>query len=227
MTHKHYIYVYLDPIKSGSYEYSECCFGNEPFYIGLGSGNRDTAHMRKSNLVNDPNKHKTNKIKKLLENNQQPIIKRIFTNLTFEEACKIEKTLIKSIGRNDLGKGPLTNMSNGGEGYTGPKSDEHKRKLSIAHLGKTVIWSQESLRKRAESRKRNHKGYDLESRLKISTTRIERGVAAGNKNPAFRHDIDDNKILELRNNGMSLRQIAKIFNTTHRTISGRLKRCHI
>lgn len=219
---KHYVYVYLDPTKPGNFNYLENNFNFEPFYIGVGSGNRDTAHLRKSNLQNDPNKHKTNKLKKLLNNNSRPIIKRIYINLSFVDALTIEKNLIKHIGRNDLGYGPLVNLTNGGEGTTGPKTEEHKQKLSKSHIGKKVVLSKESLIKRANSRKQNHKGYDLQMREKASKTRIERGVAKGNKNPAFTHDINIDEVVKLYKNGHSYRKIAKQFNTTHATISQKI-----
>jgi len=220
---KHYIYIYLDPRKPGNFCYQENYFDFEPFYVGVGSGSRDTAHLRKSNLKNDPNKHKTNKIKKILSCEMRPIVVHIKENLLFQDALELEKQLISQIGRNDLVLGPLTNLTNGGEGYTGPKTEAHKQKLSKARLGKTVVLSKESLQKRSLSRKQNHRGYDQTMREAISKTRKERGVAKGNKNPAFRNDINNNQIKQLREEGYSLRKIAVLFDTSHRTISERLK----
>jgi hypothetical protein len=43
-----YVYVYLDPRKSGRYSYEVSCvsFLFEPFYVGKGIGERSRAHLR-------------------------------------------------------------------------------------------------------------------------------------------------------------------------------------
>lgn len=74
-----YCFVY------GLYESSS----EEPFYIGKGSGYRDTSHLKPS-AWKDPI-HSTNpflyfKIKSLMELGKTIVIKRISTGLTNEEA---------------------------------------------------------------------------------------------------------------------------------------------
>lgn len=58
------------------------------------------------------------------------IVDKLFENLSWKEACNIEKILIKSIGRINLKTGPLCNMTEGGEGivnYRGPNGETSSR----------------------------------------------------------------------------------------------------
>ena len=98
--------------------------------------------------------------------------------LSWEEACEMEKKLIKEYGRADLGKGKLVNMTDGGDGINNyshseetrkrmgnrkgrcmkgelnpqfgkPLSEEHKLKISLAKSGKKQ--SIEHIKNRLES----------------------------------------------------------------------------
>jgi len=117
---KFYVYVYLDPRKKSNYKYGEFEFDFEPFYVGKGSGFRDKCHLNEYNL-NFISSYKNNKIKKILSENLSPIIIRVKKNLLENDAFNLEVELIRLIGRNDLGLGPLTNLTNGGDGISGYK----------------------------------------------------------------------------------------------------------
>ncbi len=120
-----YVYAYLDPRKPGKYIYGRYEFDHEPFYIGKGKGNRLLEHMR---LYNGGNKHKNNKIKKIIKNNKNPIIIKLFENLSEKMSLEIEKNSIELIGRKDKKIGPLLNYTDGGEGISGYKfTDEYKK----------------------------------------------------------------------------------------------------
>lgn len=59
--------------------------------------------------------------------------------LTNEYACEVEKTLIKAIGRFDLGEGPLVNFTDGGDGaWRRVLSQAEKDANSKRHRGKVV-----------------------------------------------------------------------------------------
>ena len=59
---------------------------------------------------------------------------------TREEAAQMEQDLICQYGRLDLGTGMLRNLTDGGEGVTGPKSAEHKAAIGDAIRGRDCTW---------------------------------------------------------------------------------------
>jgi len=109
----YYVYIYLDPRKPGNYKYGECKFDHEPFYVGKGVGHRwKNIKWNRTNYF----KNKINKIKKL---GLEPIILKLYKDLSENKSLILEKKLINSIGRKDLNNGPLINMTNGGDGSSG------------------------------------------------------------------------------------------------------------
>lgn len=109
MTDEFYVYGYFDA-QDGT-----------PFYIGKGKGSRLYHHLKEAVNPNtkDKNKHKIRKIKKHISYGTNPVIEIIDGGLSESVAFELEEFLIKTIGRADLGNGPLTNMSDGGEGLVG------------------------------------------------------------------------------------------------------------
>lgn len=98
---RHYVYVLSRPCRT-------------PFYVGKGIGDRALAHER--DAINTSLKsHKLNVIRALHAAGH-----RIGYTLEFMEseaaALSRERFLIAQYGRYDLGHGPLTNMTDGGEG---------------------------------------------------------------------------------------------------------------
>lgn len=111
-----YVYLLLDPRKKGIYSYGIYTFQYEPFYVGKGSNNRYSHHFNKRS--ERYNKHKFYKIKNIKEETGNfPIVKKIKCDSDID-AFELECFLIKLIGRNDLSKGPLTNLTNGGDGVS-------------------------------------------------------------------------------------------------------------
>lgn len=140
-----YVYAYLDPRKPGDYKYEEFSFNFEPFYIGkgyVGRQNRMKEHLREAYTNYDirigKRNFKCSKIRKIKkETNLKPIIVKVKKNINEKEAFDLEIKLISLIGRFNLGKGPLTNLTNGGEGASGCIwTEERKRKLSKRVSGK-------------------------------------------------------------------------------------------
>lgn len=128
MENKYYVYIYLNPIKNGKFIYDEYCFDFEPFYIGKGSGYRFISHLKK--YVNAKcNKHKMSKINKIIKEGFEPIIIKVCDNLNEKDSFLLEKKLIRLIGREDLGEGPLTNKTDGGEGINNIFFTEERKKL--------------------------------------------------------------------------------------------------
>lgn len=107
----HFVYVYYD--------------GTTPFYVGMGSQNRHLDHIKYARraianaVPRNKLSHKLNKIINLLLKQSEPRIEFAEKNLTVEAAKSLEIQLISEFGRADLGLGPLTNLTNGGDGVIG------------------------------------------------------------------------------------------------------------
>jgi len=119
-----YVYIYLDPRKSGVYKYGSYEFEYEPFYIGKGKNER-------WKYINNRSDYFKNKINKIKESKLEPIVIKLKENLDEDSSFILEKKLIKLIGRKDLNEGSLLNFTDGGEGGSGYVcSDETKNKHS-------------------------------------------------------------------------------------------------
>jgi len=128
MKNKSYVYVYLDPRKSGKFIYEEYEFDHEPFYIGKGSGKRCYNHITRM-LEKRYNPIKGNKISRIQkECLKDPIIIKFKDGLSHKDAYLLEEDMIKTIGRIDKNTGPLTNLTDGGDGVSNV-SDKTKQKL--------------------------------------------------------------------------------------------------
>lgn len=99
---KFYTYIYSDPSRN-----------NEPIYVGKGQNKRAWDHLRikrKSPFIQ--------RLQFMKKNNIEPQIE-IINALDESHAFLMEECLIQIIGRKDLGKGPLLNLTDGGEGASG------------------------------------------------------------------------------------------------------------
>jgi len=127
----YYVYILLNPLKPGNYFYGELLLDYEPFYVGKGKNSRAEEHMKQTALDKDVNRMKANLIKSIINKGKNVIIVKIEKNLEENYAFELEIKLIKIIGRKDLKLGPLTNLTDGGEGSSGRiASIETKHKIS-------------------------------------------------------------------------------------------------
>lgn len=104
------LYFHINPVK------------NEVFYVGIGNYKRPYVIKCRSDFWN-----KT-------VNKYGYEIKIINTELSWKEACELEKEWIKKIGRRDLKEGPLVNLTDGGEGNNN-FSDVILKKMSNTKSG--------------------------------------------------------------------------------------------
>lgn len=131
---KYYVYVYLNTLRPGNFNYENFLFDYEPFYVGKGKDDRMYHHLNK---VKNTCKYKSNSkfsiIEECIKNNTDPIIIKLFDNLTEDDSLIKENEIIKKIGRLDLNTGPLTNKNDGGlkpqDNYH--HDDNAKMKISI------------------------------------------------------------------------------------------------
>jgi len=112
---KFYTYIYKDPSRN-----------NEIIYVGKGNGRRAYVHLKRKD------KHPmTQRIQYMKKNGVEPIIEFLCKNVDEEFALFCEEEAISHYGRKDLYRGPLLNLTNGGESETG-------RKLSQTQLEKRI-----------------------------------------------------------------------------------------
>lgn len=172
-----YIYHYCDP-ESGT-----------PFWVGKGKGRRAFCHLNNCKRLCDSsyNTFFYRKLRKMLLSDINPDIKIVRDQLEEKEALDLEMSDIKRIGRRDQGKGPLTNLTDGGEGASGfTHSEEAKQRMSKAHLGK--ILSKETRqrmsevhmgKKHTEETKQKigkiHKGKVISEKTKQRMSKVQKG----------------------------------------------------
>lgn len=135
----YYAYIYYDSARD-----------NEPIYVGKGNGNRAWKHLKRKDM------HPfTQRLAYMRNNGIVPVI-GLYSGLDEELAYLIEEELIAKIGRKDLGKGPLLNLTDGGDGAYGtthrigkehrlkinaslkglPKSEIHRKRIGAAGRGR-------------------------------------------------------------------------------------------
>jgi hypothetical protein len=161
---KFYTYIYYDPDRN-----------NEPFYVGKGLWDRIWSHFTRRD------KHPvTNRVSLIKRNNRIPIV-GIYAGLTEIESLDLEIQLIKDIGRKDLGKGPLLNLTDGGESGTHNKgrkrsektrkkmSESAKKRIRTDEMKEKIRQTQKSKPPRAE-----HIRKKISEGMKNSTKRIGR-----------------------------------------------------
>ena len=121
------------------YTYAYLRVDRTPYYIGKGCKNRINVDRGKP-------------CKKPKDKSRIIFLKQ---NLTEEEAFKHEIYMIAVFGRKDLGTGILHNKSDGGDGASGAvRSEETRRKISEAKLGKKKRPYSEEYKKQMSERMR-------------------------------------------------------------------------
>lgn len=114
-----YTYIYRDPSRN-----------NEPIYIGKGQNRRAYYHLKLKGVSPF-----ISRLKYMNKNNIIPSIE-IINALDESHSFLMEECLINIIGRKDLSKGPLLNLTSGGEGVSGANwSRQRKIEWSISRTG--------------------------------------------------------------------------------------------
>lgn len=114
-----YVYGLMDPRKPGPFIYKlpngkRINVSHQLFYVGKGKGHRINSHyLRSSSII----RNKINKIKSV--GFEQHLTVKLAVDLTEDAAYELEALVIDTIGRKDLGTGPLLNLVDGGRGKTG------------------------------------------------------------------------------------------------------------
>ena len=174
MNNVFYVYIYLDPRKPGSYQYGDYLFDYEPFYVGKGKGRRIRDHRSDKSDT-----YKVKRIQKILREGFELIYFKVQEELIECQSFRLEMELIKTIGRYGLGTGPLTNLTDGGEGASGHiTSVETKKKISESELG--------------EKHPMFGRHHSEETKRMISES--NKGKMSGDKHPLFgKHHSEESK----------------------------------
>ena len=176
----------------------------EIFYVGIGKQNRPYS------------KSKRNKFWNSIAEKCGWSVEIIYEDLSWDDACKKERELIKQYGRRDLGEGILTNMTDGGEGnqniiYT-PEWIEKQR---ISSTGR--IQSEETKKKRALKQT----GIKFTEQRKKNISESKKGLNLGSNNPsAVLNEEKVKEIKKLLENGKSVLSISNMYNCGWNTVDG-------
>jgi hypothetical protein len=123
MTHNYYVYIYCDPRKKGEFKFAgiDYVFNHEPFYVGMGKGYRFRRHTTNFEIDWNYNTIKNGKIKHIIDLGLDPLkyVNFFKENISKEEACLVEQELIAKLGRINNQTGILSNMTDGGDGWSG------------------------------------------------------------------------------------------------------------
>jgi hypothetical protein len=104
---------------------------NQPFYIGIGSDNKN---YYRANRVDS-----RNIMWNRIADKTDYEVEILMDNLSWEDACKKEKEFIKLYGRINTNSGTLANLTDGGDGSVGYiPTEETRKKLSESGKGKTL-----------------------------------------------------------------------------------------
>lgn len=168
-----------------------------PFYIGKGSKDRSTFHLRLISSNLHKNKYFANVVKQIKSQNLNPIIEMIKENLSEIEAYNLEEDLISLYGRKLYDKdGILCNLTKGGRGAIGYKhtdetkeklklsksfiSQETRQKLSLARLGKKDTL--ETIKKRSDKTRGISKDSTNMKKPKSESHRLAISIAQSGSN---------------------------------------------
>jgi hypothetical protein len=191
------------------------------FYVGIGKKRRVKSKTNR-------NKYWHNIVNKV-----GYTIDIICVDLSWEEACVLEKQYIKKFGRKDLGLGNLVNMTDGGDGNVG-WTDEKKLQLSIRM--KNTKQTEVSKIKRAEAQKgqKNYffgKKHTKETKNTISQKKkgcdgfwngknrdnnFKRNLSLSKTNLTI-EDVINIKKLKTDNPKLSYNKISEMYNITRQT----------
>jgi hypothetical protein len=141
---------------------ADLIFEFEPFYVGKGKGRRFERTYKEA-IANRGTKHRHNKIRSIVKHGLEPIIIKVFKDISEQEAFAKEVELIEAF------KPYLTNLTNGGDGSSGHvKTEESKHKASVTCK---KIWTEEKKKEQSEKMKAISNPEDVKRRVELRKSR--------------------------------------------------------
>jgi hypothetical protein len=178
----YYVYALLDPRKPGPFTYGNWKFSHEPFYIGKGKKNRINYHDEKDKQ----NPFKARVISRIKQDGFKDCIRQVKRDfLTSTQASELEIYLISKVGRRNFKLGPLTNLTDGGEGGSNFSKKTLKKISSnskLAHANRTPEEKVEhNLRCKKGCENRNETERTKRRLETLSTFTKEKRISIGSK----------------------------------------------
>lgn len=192
---EYYNYIYLDPRKPGRYCYDGLSFSllYEPFYVGKGKARRKLEHIKLK--IDKHNRFKSGKIINILNENYnlESFVIQCSNNIPDICAKSYEMYLIQKIGRYNKHLGPLTNLTDGGDGLTGfNHSEESKLKIKANRFDNSKIpgigekrAAKIRGRKHTDNQKQNMKAGRLKAKKSISCLNCRKEFLSGQSTHKF------------------------------------------
>jgi SPX domain protein involved in polyphosphate accumulation len=153
---------------------------NTPYYIGKGKDSRAFARHSVS-VPKDKSK-----------------IVFLEQNLTELGAFALERRMIRWYGRKDLATGILRNRTDGGDGATGPKSEEARQKIAFANKRKSTDVN--FLRKLKGPKSEEHKANMRKPKSEKHKENLRIGIANSNRSYHAESMRARNLVLEGKHN---------------------------
>jgi hypothetical protein len=176
---------------------------NEPFYIGIGS---DANFTR----ANEKRKTRRNKIWNDIYSKTQIEVEILFSDVSYEFACKKEVELIKLYGRINTNTGILSNLTDGGD----------------TEIGRIVSLQEREYRSKLFSGVNNPMYGKTLSKESIERGRLKRlGLKAWNKGLKGVQEAHNGKIVLDLNTGVfyqNAREASEFNNIKHSTLKSKL-----
>lgn len=145
---------------------------NEPFYIGIGTKCKDFNSLE-TEYARAFEKRSRSFWWKKIANKTEYIVEILYESNSREEICNKEKEFIKLYGRRNLKLGPLINLTEGGEGFSGRHTEKTKKQIKDWFTGKTYEdiygkeYAEDQRKKRSEAAKKAWKDMDENKRKEI------------------------------------------------------------
>jgi hypothetical protein len=155
-------------------------------------------------------------------NKHSYLVEIIKEDLTWEEACELEKTLIKKYGRKDLGEGNLINMTDGGDGSPNVSIESiNKRRLKTIGKKRSDQYKQEqSIRLSGENNPNYGKfGIDHHSFGRKHSYESKEKIKSNHKKPMSKKVIQFDKKNNKLNEYLSLSEASKLTGISASCIS--------
>ena len=190
---KYYVYAYLDESLKIEEEYCGIYFEYRPIYIGKGKNRRMYDHFK------DRKRFKSmfyNKLNKMIENSETPLIIKIKEFDIEEDALSFEKELIFEI-KNIKNGGYLYNISEGGiGGMSGYKhTEESKQKMSESRKGKKQneewIINRAKTRIGVKSSDETKEKLSIKRRLRVTTDETRKKMSESQKGKVLSEEHKD------------------------------------